>query len=114
MIGAMGFDGVSSYGGLRTTTNDLRLITGLLAGYAIGAVLTPMLNDEFWRTGSRDRVLDPIWRLLAWLATVPVAFVAIRFVAPLLGCWLSAAGRGHDCRHAGRGEPRYRVPDAAV
>jgi uncharacterized membrane protein len=85
MIGAMGIDGVSSYAGLRTTTNDLRLITGLLAGYAIGAVLTPMLNDEFWRTGSRERVLDPTWRLLAWLATVPVAFVLIRFVAPLLG-----------------------------
>jgi uncharacterized membrane protein len=85
MIGAMGIDGVSSYAGLRPTTNDLRLITGLLAGYAIGAVLTPMLNDEFWRTGSRERVLDPAWRLLVWLATVPVAFVVIRFGAPLLG-----------------------------
>jgi uncharacterized membrane protein len=85
MIGAMGLDGVTSYGGLRTTTNDLRLITGLLAGYAIGAVLTPMLNDEFWRTGSRERVLDPTWRLLAWLATVPFAYFAIRYGAPLLG-----------------------------
>jgi uncharacterized membrane protein len=85
MIGAMGFDGVSSYAGFRTTTNDLRLITGLLAGYAIGAVLTPMLNDVLWRTGSRERILDPLWRLLAWLATVPVAFVAIRYGAPLLG-----------------------------
>jgi uncharacterized membrane protein len=85
MIGAMGLDGVSSYSGFRTTTNDLRLITGLLAGYAIGAVLTPMLNDEFWRTGGRERVLDPTWRLLAWLATVPVAFLAIRFGAPFLG-----------------------------
>jgi uncharacterized membrane protein len=85
MIGAMGFDGVSSYAGFRTTTNDLRLITGLLAGYAIGALLTPMLNDVLWRRGSRERVLDPMWRLLAWLATVPVAFVAIRYGAPLLG-----------------------------
>ncbi len=75
MIGAMGIDGVSSYAGFATTTNDLRLITGLLAGYAIAAMLAPMLNDEFWRTGSRERVLDPAWRLLVWLATVPVAFV---------------------------------------
>jgi hypothetical protein len=30
-------------------------------------------------------VLDPGWRLLAWLATIPVAFVAIRYGAPLLG-----------------------------
>jgi len=85
MIGAMGFDGVSSYAGFRTTTNDLRLITGLLAGYAIAALLAPMLNDEFWRTGSRQRVLAPTWRLLAWLASVPVAFVAIRYGAPWLG-----------------------------
>jgi uncharacterized membrane protein/uncharacterized membrane protein YvlD (DUF360 family) len=85
MIGAMGFDGVSSYAGFRTTTNDLRLITGLLAGYAIGAVLAPMFNDVFWSVGSRERVLDPAWRLYAWLATIPLAFVAIRYAAPLLG-----------------------------
>ena len=85
MIAAMGLDGVSSYAGLRTTTNELRLITGLLAGYAIAAVLTPMINDEFWRTGSRERVLDPGGRLLVWLGTVPLTFVAVFFGAPLLG-----------------------------
>ena len=85
MIGAMGIDGVSSYAGWRTTTNDLRLITGLLAGYAIAAMLAPMLNDVVWRTGSRERVLDPAWRLGVWLATVPAAFVVIRFALPLLG-----------------------------
>jgi uncharacterized membrane protein len=85
MIAAMGLDGVSSYAGLRATTNELRLLTGLLAGYAIAAMLTPMLNDEFWRTGSRERVLDPAGRLFAWLATVPVAYVGIFYGAPLLG-----------------------------
>ena len=114
MIGAMGVDGVSSYAGLRPTTNDLRLITGLLAGYAIGAVLTPMLNDEFWRTGSRERVLDPTWRLLAWLATVPVAFVAIRFGAPLLGVGYPAHRRGDHHRYADLGQSRHGVPDATL
>jgi len=85
MIGAMGFDGVTSYAGIRTTTNDLRLITGLLAGYAIAAMLTPMLNDELWRTGSRTRVLAPVGRLGVWLATIPAAFLVLRFVAPWLG-----------------------------
>jgi uncharacterized membrane protein len=85
MIGAMAVDGLTQLVGLRTSTNDLRLITGLLAGYAIGAVLMPMLNDEFWRTGSRERVLFPGWRLAAWLATVPLSFVAIRYGAPFLG-----------------------------
>jgi hypothetical protein len=48
-------------------------------------MLTPMLNDEFWRRGSRERVLDPSWRLLVWLGTVPVAYVVIFYGAPLLG-----------------------------
>jgi uncharacterized membrane protein len=85
MIAAMAWDGISSYGGFRTTTNDLRLLTGLLAGFAIGALLTPMLDDVVWRTGSKERVLDPAWRLAAWLAGVPVMYVLIRYGAPLLG-----------------------------
>lgn len=85
MIGAMGIDGVSSYAGWRTTTNDLRLITGLLAGFAIAALLAPMLNDELWRTGSQERVLAPAWRLFTWLAAIPLSFLAIRYVAPLFG-----------------------------
>lgn len=85
MIGAMALDGVTEYAGLRTTTNELRLITGLLAGFAIGALLTPMLNDEVWRRSSRERVLDPWWRLLVWLAVVPVCYVAILYGGPMLG-----------------------------
>lgn len=85
MVGAMAWDGVSSYAGWRTTTNDLRLITGLLAGFAIGALLTPMLDDQLWRTGSRERVLDPPIRLAVWLAVIPVCYVLIRYAAPLLG-----------------------------
>ena len=49
-----------------------------------------------------------------WLATVPVAFVAIRFGAPLLGVALPAPGRRVDRRHADSGQPRHGVPDAAV
>lgn len=85
MIGAMGWDGVSSYAGWRTTTNDLRLLTGLLAGFAIGALLTPMLNDQLWLRSSRQRVLDPPWRLVVWLAMVPVSFVLIWYGGPMLG-----------------------------
>jgi len=85
MITAMGIDGVSSYGGFRTTTNDLRLITGILAGFAMAAIVVPMLNDELWVRATNERILAPVWRLLAWLAGVPVVFAAVRWFAPFLG-----------------------------
>ena len=46
--------------------------------------------------------MDPAWRLGVWLATVPLAFVVIRFALPLLG-WVPATGRGDDSRDADRG-----------
>jgi uncharacterized membrane protein len=85
MIGAMALDGGTEYAGLRGTTNELRLITGLLAGFAIGALLAPMLNDELWKTGSRERVLNTPWRLATWLAAVPVSYAVVYWVLPLLG-----------------------------
>jgi hypothetical protein len=81
----MGFDGVTSYAGWRSTTNDLRLVTGLCAGYAVGAVLVPMLNDVLWRRASSGRVLDTWPRVGWWLATLPVMFGVVRWGLPLLG-----------------------------
>jgi uncharacterized membrane protein len=85
MVGAMGLDGGTEYAGLRGTTNELRLITGLLAGFAIGAIIAPMINDELWRTGSHERVLDTPWRLALWLTAVPIAYAVIFWGLPLLG-----------------------------
>ncbi|MDR3685764.1 MAG: DUF2085 domain-containing protein [Coriobacteriia bacterium] len=85
MIGAMALDGGTEYAGLRSTNNELRLITGLLAGFAIGAVITPMLNDELWRTGSQERVLNTPRRLAIWIAAVPVTYAVVYWGLPLLG-----------------------------
>lgn len=85
MIAAMAYDGFTSYAGLRTTTNDLRLITGILAGFAMAALVVPMLNDELWSRRDPSRVLAPGWRLAAWLCAVPVVFGVIRWGAPLVG-----------------------------
>jgi uncharacterized membrane protein len=85
MIGTMALDGGTEYAGLRGTTNELRLITGLLAGFAIGAILTPMINDELWKTSSRERVLDSGRKIALWICAVPVAYAAIYWVLPLLG-----------------------------
>jgi uncharacterized membrane protein len=85
MIGAMALDGGTEYSGLRGTTNELRLITGLLAGFAIGALIAPMINDELWHTSSPSRVLDTPWRLALWLSAVPVAYAVVYWGLPLLG-----------------------------
>lgn len=85
MIATMALDGGTEYAGLRSTTNELRLITGLLAGFAIGAVITPMINDELWRTGSSERVLNTPWRLAIWISAVPVTYAVVYWGLPLLG-----------------------------
>jgi len=85
MVGAMALDGVTEYAGLRTTTNELRLITGLMAGFAIGAALVPMLNDEIWRLASPERVLSKPWQLAAWFSAVPISYAIVYWAFPLLG-----------------------------
>jgi uncharacterized membrane protein len=85
MVGVMAIDGVTEYVGLRPTTNEIRLMTGLLCGYAIGAVLEPMLADEVWLRGSPERVLDPPWRLGVWLLSAFLAYPLIWWGAPFLG-----------------------------
>lgn len=85
MFGSMAVDGGTQFVGLRASTNELRLITGLLSGFAIGMLITPMLNDTAWRVSNNRRVLDPLWRLGVFVAVVPVAYVAIWWGAPLLG-----------------------------
>ncbi|TDB38478.1 MAG: DUF2085 domain-containing protein [Actinobacteria bacterium] len=84
IFGTMVVDGVSSYAGWRETTNDLRLLTGLLAGYAMTLAVVPMLNGQLWTSVSRNRLLDG-WRGAAWLVSIPVSFVLLRWLLPLSG-----------------------------
>src|SRR5450756_1287938 len=44
LIAVMGWDGVTSYVGLRPTTNLIRLATGLGTGFALTLVIAPLLN----------------------------------------------------------------------
>ncbi len=90
----MGWDGVSSYSGLRTTTNDLRLLTGLGVGFSAAVVIYPMLQDELWTHPTPGRVLDPVWRFTTWAASMFAAFAALRWGAPLLGLGYPLAAAG--------------------
>jgi uncharacterized membrane protein len=83
-LGAMVLDGVSSYAGWRSTTNDLRLITGLLAGYALTLAVVPMVNGQMWRTVTRTRVLEG-WRAGVWLISLLPAFALLRWGLPETG-----------------------------
>ncbi len=87
MLGSMAIDGGTQLVGLRESTNSLRLLTGLLSGFAVAMLLTPMLNDCVWRVSQNRRVLDPPWRLAVFLAAVPVAYAAVWWGAPFLGVW---------------------------
>ena len=85
MLAAMAWDGVTSYAGWRSTTNDLRLLTGLGVGFSVAALVLPMINDEMWRDGPPSRVMDPLWRFIAWLAGLPISFALVKYIAPSLG-----------------------------
>ena len=84
-LALMGWDGVTSYAHWRSTTNEIRLITGLLAGYALPLVVVPLLNSSLWDRCSQDRVLADAKDVAIWLASIPVAFLVI---------WLGASRAG--------------------
>jgi uncharacterized membrane protein len=84
-IAVMAWDGVTSYAGLRETTNMLRLATGLGTGFALSLVVAPILNSELWPDPGAGRVLGGRWEGLIWVLAAPVTFVALFWGAPLLG-----------------------------
>jgi uncharacterized membrane protein len=85
LLALMGWDGITSYAGLRNTFNEIRLITGLGVGFSASALVVSMLNDVLWRESSSERVLDPFWRFAAWLAAIPMTWAAVTYVGPRAG-----------------------------
>ncbi|TLM64780.1 MAG: DUF2085 domain-containing protein, partial [Actinobacteria bacterium] len=85
LIGVMAFDGVTSYAGIRTTTNDIRLATGLMAGFGMALFAAPIVHAQLWRSPVRERVVSGPREVGLWLAALPAAFVVARWFLPLLG-----------------------------
>jgi uncharacterized membrane protein len=85
MVAVMAWDGVTSYAGLRATTNDIRLATGLLAGFALPLVVAPLVSSQLWVRIDPGRVLDGWRELVPWLAAIPAAFALVRWGLPLIG-----------------------------
>jgi uncharacterized membrane protein len=85
MVAVMAWDGVTSYAGLRTTTNDIRLATGLAAGWALPLIVAPLVRSQFWKHGDPGRAIGGWLETGLWVAGLPVAFALVRWGLPLAG-----------------------------
>lgn len=81
----MAFDGFTSSAGIRETTNELRLITGLTTGFALAAIVVALTNNQLWVQSSRARVLGNPRELLLFVLAVPASYVGLWFLGPMLG-----------------------------
>ena len=85
LIAFMAWDGVTSYAGLRETTNLLRSVTGVGAGFAMALVSYPLLNDVLWRSSTPMAPLDRAYRIGLWSLGIPATVAAIYVL--LLAPW---------------------------
>lgn len=81
----MVIDGVTSYSGLRGTTNEIRLATGLATGWALAAFTVPLLNGQLWEQAGRSRILSGHGRFLVFLGALAPTWLLVFYAAPLLG-----------------------------
>jgi uncharacterized membrane protein len=80
----MAFDGLTSYAGLRETTNPLRFGTGLAAGAALPIFAFPLLSPELVVGAGKAKPVRPFgapWEYAAWLGGVAALGGAV-YVAP--------------------------------
>ncbi len=88
---AMLWDGVTSYAGLRETTNLLRLATGVGTGFALTLAIAPVLNTQLWTEPGSGRVLGEWADGVAWCLAVPLTVAALWWGGPLLGAGYALA-----------------------
>lgn len=87
-------DGITSYAGLRPTTNAIRLLTGLLFGMCLPFVLVPAANFKINGNNTR-KVLDGDKELMVLTAvnvSVGVILLKTQFVPWLLIASMSVGG----------------------
>ncbi len=84
-LALLGWDGVTSYAGLRPTTNLIRLATGTGTGFALALVVVPLLGTQLWKRRSDERVLGSPLEGLLWCVAIPVTVAAAWWGGPLAG-----------------------------
>jgi uncharacterized membrane protein len=70
-------DAVTSYAGLRESSNAIREITGALAGTGAAALLYPLVVSRFFRGGEERRILECWWSLPLLLLVPAVVSLAL-------------------------------------
>lgn len=84
-VAAMGYDGISSYAGLRTTTNEIRLLTGMLTGWGLSTLTVPMFNSQIWMNPGEGSVPSGWLQSAVWLGMFVPAFLCTLWILPLTG-----------------------------
>jgi uncharacterized membrane protein len=81
----MAFDGVSSYLGLRPTTNTIRYITGFLTGTAAASIVTPLLFSLRRDAAPQQKIFATLSEVMPHLALTFTLGAVFFFGYPLLG-----------------------------
>jgi len=76
-VAIMGVDGVTSYLGLRTTTNEIRLITGLLTGFALPVFLFPVMNYQLWEISTDEEVLKDRRKAIGLIVLIVSTYLVV-------------------------------------
>ncbi len=73
----LGIDGVTSYLGMRETTNGIRLMTGLLVGIGLPFLMYPLMIDNILKPKSEKRVLTSWYELVLLMLLAVSSFLLI-------------------------------------
>lgn len=90
-IASMAYDGLTSYAGLRNTTNDIRLVTGFVTGWALSTLTVPMLNSQLFARSGSGRVLDGPGQSAGWFVLLAAGYAFVRWVMPITGVFYPVA-----------------------
>ncbi len=85
MIIPMALDGVSSYIGLRPTTNIIRYITGAFTGAAAGSIVVPLLFSLTKNADTKKKMYAKPWHFIVQLVITFVLAAAFFLIYPYLG-----------------------------
>jgi uncharacterized membrane protein len=84
-VAPMGLDGLSSYLGLRPTTNTIRYITGFLTGTAAGSIITPLIFALRKDAAHQKRIFATPFEIALHLGLTFALGAGFFFGYPLLG-----------------------------